>query len=102
MTRGSLEEAEALLLSLAERTTTQAVTVRLERAARSLFWSQSPGRPPIDDAAPIAAIAEMVQSGTRRSVAIRTVAARLGTSDADAERWRRKLRKNVFVQEHGS
>ena len=94
----SLRQAEFSILALAERTTTQSVRCSLLRSARTLFQEVSSGRPPIDDAAALAMITEMMQRGVERSVAIRTVGARLGASESDKQRWRRKLRENVFVR----
>ena len=45
----TLDEAEALLLEMAERTTTQSVSRKLTRAARSFYWPESPGSEAKDD-----------------------------------------------------
>jgi hypothetical protein len=42
----------------------------------------------------------MMQSDTPKAVAIATVGRRLGASESDKQRWRKKLRENVLAHPH--
>jgi hypothetical protein len=94
----------AVLLEAARGANDASDRAALKRAAASLFWPFSSGRPPIDDAEALDQTRRLEH--LRLSVAIRTVGNAIGASETDRRRWRKKIGSKpitpstVFPAEH--